>query len=163
MVFVGIAAFIVTWDIYGRRDNGGQRRDRTVRSILVALFAVYTYFIIAVTLINRSVTADSEAQFIPLWSWYQVIVNHSLVFLEEIILNIILFIPFGVLLKLTTNISVWKAFLVGFGFSLTIELSEYVLCRGLFEWGDVLHNSIGCVIGAAIAKLFMRTRGHGSV
>ncbi len=156
MIAIGVFVFLFSWIFYGRQEDLGQNHGRLIRSAMVALLAIYIYFIISLTLINRSVTDETEAKLVPLWSWYQVIANHSLSFLEEIVLNIILFIPLGILLKLTTNISAWKAFLIGFGFSLVIESLEYVLCRGLFEWDDMLHNALGCMIGALIVKFFKR-------
>lgn len=41
----------------------------------------------------------------------------------------------------------WKVALIGLVFSSFIELSQLVLKRGLCETDDVIHNTVGCVVG----------------
>lgn len=44
---------------------------------------------------------------------------------------------------------------MGLVFSFFIEASQLVLHRGLFEWDDMIHNSLGAMIGSIIAnKIF---------
>lgn len=38
------------------------------------------------------------------------------------------------------------------GISAVIELSQLILCRGWFEWDDMIHNMLGCVCGYLIVK-----------
>lgn len=45
--------------------------------------------------------------------------------------------------------------MAGLVVSLLIEVLQLVLCRGLFEWDDMIHNGLGCMIGAvAMGRLF---------
>ncbi len=74
-------------------------------------------------------------------------------FLEEIILNIILLMPAGFLLPFVCNRPLrWTAGLTeGLLLSGCIEGLQLLLGRGLFEFDDILHNSIGCMAGCMIA------------
>lgn len=73
--------------------------------------------------------------------------------LEENLLNILLFFPIGGLLKLCSKKIKWKhAAAIGLGISAVIELSQLILCRGWFEWDDMIHNMLGCVCGYLIVK-----------
>ena len=44
----------------------------------------------------------------------------------------------------------WKGILIGLGFSVVIELIQLVAHLGLFEFDDVIHNTIGTVIGVGV-------------
>ena len=76
--------------------------------------------------------------------------------IEENLMNIALGIPVGFLLSfIFTHRSWWKAALVGFLFSSVIELSQLLLKRGLCEFDDVFHNTLGCVIGYGIGVMML--------
>lgn len=75
--------------------------------------------------------------------------------LQENILNMILLFPIGFLLPFIRGRKVaWKwGILVGCVISGKIEVLQLVLCRGLFEFDDVIHNSVGCMIGCAVGNI----------
>lgn len=69
--------------------------------------------------------------------------------ITEILLNILLFVPFGFLVP-TLKESFrrwWKVLLLGLGFSLFIECSQLVLHMGCFDTADLVHNTLGAAIG----------------
>ena len=94
----------------------------------------------------------------------------SMEMLKQNILNILLLLPIGILFPQVIPIqtrheqgplSLWnhlphRRFLatvtIGFLCSLTIEVSQYIMKRGVCEADDVLHNTIGVVIGFLIYK-----------
>lgn len=125
------------------------------------LLMIYTVAILLVTLFTRESTLQSAAAPVPFWSWIEVICGHNTAILYQILLNILLFVPFGGLLKMTfRKIRLSVSWLVGFLFSMAIELCQLVFHLGLFEWDDMLHNSLGCLIGCAAvwAVQAIRTR-----
>lgn len=69
--------------------------------------------------------------------------------IETIILNVLLFVPLGYLLPQCQNQmdSKWKIILVGFLCSLGIECTQLVTRLGWFDASDLLHNSLGALIG----------------
>jgi glycopeptide antibiotics resistance protein len=46
----------------------------------------------------------------------------------------------------------WKALLIGCGISVTIEALQFFLMRGFSELDDVMHNTVGCLIGWFMVK-----------
>ncbi len=69
--------------------------------------------------------------------------------LSEVINNIVIFVPFGVYLKMlklrSRNVIVYGA-----GFSLVLEIMQFILGIGATDITDVITNTTGTVIGAGI-------------
>ena len=61
-------------------------------------------------------------------------------------------LPIGIFLPLAYGKKIdWKVgLLIGIGISSSIELLQLVLCRWLFEFDDIIHNSLGFLIGIVI-------------
>ena len=74
----------------------------------------------------------------------------------QIISNIPLFIPFGVI---AGYIWKWKSILLAAGFSSVIELVQLMSRRGLFEFDDIIHNTIGTAIGFGLIVLIQKLIG----
>ena len=93
------------------------------------------------------------------WSWREVFLGNTYM-MTEIILNIILFLPIGILLPVLFHRTFrWRqGLLIGVLLSSVIEITQLVSCRGLFEWDDMLHNGIGCMLGCLLADLVIRVR-----
>jgi len=78
--------------------------------------------------------------------------NHSFYF-WQIILNILLFIPFG--FTLSTYLNCHKSnrplflsvLLTAFLLSASVEVLQYLTSRGFTEVDDVINNTLGAVIG----------------
>ena len=66
---------------------------------------------------------------------------------EQVIANILAFIPLGMI---TGNIWKLKALFVGLSISVSIETMQLITHRGLFEFDDILHNTIGTLIGIIV-------------
>ncbi len=71
---------------------------------------------------------------------------------SDLILNIVCFIPVGLLVGLLFEKYRWaKAWLVGLLVSLTIEFSQLIWHRGVFDVNDLFNNALGALIGGIIA------------
>lgn len=68
----------------------------------------------------------------------------------QIIANVLLFVPLGFLVG---SLWKWRGVIVGAGFSIVIELFQLISQRGLFEFDDILHNTLGTFIGVSIYML----------
>ncbi|MCD8154309.1 MAG: VanZ family protein [Clostridiales bacterium] len=122
-------------------------KKKWTQSFLISLFVTYIFFILLITLIARTPADARKAELIPFWSWYEVIVNHSTSLAVEIGLNVVLFVPVGILSRLQ-NIGVKRVLLFSLCLSLCIEVTQYFTCRGLCEiFDDVIHNTVGACIG----------------
>ena len=76
---------------------------------------------------------------------------------RDLILNIVCFIPLGVLVGLLfKRYRLAKALLAGLLVSLTIELSQLIWHRGVFDVNDLFNNALGALIGGVFAVGIMR-------
>ena len=70
---------------------------------------------------------------------------------RDLILNIVGFIPIGALAGLLIErYRLAKVLLVGLLVSLTIELSQLIWHKGVFDVDDLFNNTLGAVIGGMI-------------
>ena len=80
--------------------------------------------------------------------------------LEGIILNILLFIPFGYLLpSLFPRLRWWQVILLGLAFSLCIELLQLFTRLGYADVDDLINNTLGAAIGWLCYKLILKDEG----
>ena len=68
--------------------------------------------------------------------------------------NILLFIPLGIFVG---DLWKWKGLLVGVGLTVSIELFQLISRRGLFEFDDIIHNTLGTVIGILLCLVFEKS------
>lgn len=124
--------------------------------IVGELLLIFIFIVLGSTVFTRVPDKVEAYKLMPFWSWNEVI-KGDIELLEENLLNFLLLLPLGFLLPFVfyKKISWNKAFIMGLAFSFFIETSQLVLHRGLFEWDDMIHNSLGAMIGCIIAnKIF---------
>ena len=77
-------------------------------------------------------------------------------------MNVVVFIPVGLLLGIAfKQMTWWKALLIGCSISVTIEALQFFFMRGFSELDDVMHNTLGCLIGFGfmiILRIIFKTR-----
>lgn len=77
-------------------------------------------------------------------------------------MNVVVFIPVGLLLGIAfKQMILWKAVLIGCGIAITIESLQFFFMRGFSEADDVLHNTVGCLMGfgiITILRIIVKTR-----
>ena len=89
-------------------------------------------------MLDRTPGQKMTYELIPFWSYGVKSLR------LEILLNIILFIPVGLLSPR------WKTVGLAAWYSMLIELAQLISCRGLFEFDDVIHNALGTAIGVLL-------------
>lgn len=82
--------------------------------------------------------------------------------ITELLLNILLFVPMGYLVPLFREAygKLLKMIVVGFSFSLFIELTQFFTHLGCFDVSDLLHNTIGVGIGYLIYHRWLRNNSR---
>lgn len=113
----------------------------------------YLFLILAETVLIRS-PGEVRYELIPFWSWAEVFKKWPLtrmgkMNLQQILLNIIMFIPIGAILARNVG---WKAIPLSTCTSLLIETAQLISRRGLFEFDDVIHNTAGAALGFGAEK-----------
>ena len=72
---------------------------------------------------------------------------------EQILANILVYIPLGLI---AGKLWRWKGIIAGIGLSITSELLQLITHRGLFEFDDIIHNTIGALIGVSMYMVCVR-------
>ena len=138
-----------------------KRANITKKEILFhAMFSVYITIVLGGTLFNREIGDSYRIKWIPFWSYYDAIVNKDSSLAVQIFYNVLVFIPYGILVP-KTWIEMRKLIRIVLGamiFSLLIELIQYVFRLGLFEFDDIVHNVLGAVIGYIICRCYQQKR-----
>lgn len=85
--------------------------------------------------------------------------------IQQLVLNVALFVPLGFLLRSMFRRGVIVALLTGFGLSLLIELTQLTGVWGLyscayrfFDVGDLITNTVGAGVGSLLAAVIVRER-----
>lgn len=128
-----------------KRDNLWPRN-----MFVIILLAEYIFLILCETVIFRSELGCGRVVHLSLFWNYRDLLNGTSATASawEVLLNIVLFVPIGLFLSMLHRMQkYWKVILFSVLLSSSIEISQYVLMRGVFETDDILHNLIGAIAG----------------
>ena len=119
------------------------------------LLGSYTVVILGATMFMRVETYQSGSILPLFYAYRDAWVNFSVAAWRNLILNICMFVPLGILLPSLMRCfrSFWKTYLAGFLFTLCIEGMQLLGKRGIFELDDILHNTLGMMIGYGIYEI----------
>lgn len=123
-------------------------------SIIDISFVIYFCLMIYTALIDRNASTDSSGYcLIPFYSYYQFF-NGNRDIMQQSIMNIAFFYPFGFLLSCLDIEFIkkrkWLIAVFAFVFSFFIEALQYIFHLGYAEVDDVIHNTLGASIGTAM-------------
>lgn len=114
--------------------------------MLLPFLTIYICIVLGITVFNR-LPYDSVKYNVELfWSYRAAAENKKLVW--EIVLNYFMLLPFGILGAFYLK-GRW-VILLGFLSALAIELTQFFMRRGLFEFDDLIGNTLGVIIGVGI-------------
>lgn len=137
----------------------------------ILLLFIYLAIVFESTVFTRN-PGVRKYQLELFWSWKEILgigecgrtgsMTQKSALLEENILNILLFFPIGLLLSLSCRrmLSWRRGLLAGVTISLCIETLQLLLCRGLFEWDDIIHNGLGCMIGVIVMNRLLPRKSN---
>ena len=118
------------------------------------MLAFYLSFVVTITVIARIKSAKAQYKLALFWS-YKAIQNGRTELRAEIFWNIVLFIPIGILLSLILAGKLkWLVILISMLLSAGIEVTQLLFHRGLFEFDDIVHNTLGAVTGVLVFIVF---------
>lgn len=139
-------------------------RKKAGRYVAWLLFCECVFLVLGMTVFFRH-PGTKTMVYPPFWSYASVWRYGDKMVLHEIILNVLLFLPIGFLwgIQSTKWPKKWKwlsAIILGVCLSVVIELLQYFFKKGCVELDDVIHNTLGCLVGFVLwrgcAKLFFR-------
>ena len=124
----------------------------------VLLLIEYIFLIFCSTVFFRTTSELRKYDIHPFWSYSRPDL------LVENIMNVVVFIPVGLLLGIAfKQMTWWKALMIGCVISVTIEALQFFLMRGFSEVDDVMHNTLGCLLGygiMTILRIIFNTRSN---
>lgn len=150
LIIIGIG-FAVWYLAYFKKKHPNDK-IRTNRIILAGAFFLYLVVVLGATMLSRAGFYGNTKIYPLFYSYKDAWTDFSLTEWRNIILNILMFVPFGIFLPLLFKImqKFWKVYLAGLGLTLLIEILQLLLKRGIFEPDDILGNTVGAMIGYGV-------------
>ena len=143
-IMPALMSFLIGYLVYRR----GKMRLRACLALSILIF--YLAFVLTLTIVARNVSQEASMQLKLFWS-YDYIANGDKGMFFEVFWNVVLFMPYGFFASfISKSKAKHSVFLSGFMLSVAIELTQLVAHRGVFEYDDILHNTLGTVIGIAL-------------
>ncbi len=170
-----------------------QRHEQLLSYTRFFLLALYVAIIITATLLTRPSGYRFRVLLSPFWSYRRAFsmgggglfpglsIADSRI-LKQIVLNILLYVPFGYLLpfawpriltlpKFSAHPRLRKGFqafpwvvvFTGTALSLMTEVAQLVFKRGFFEFDDLFNNTLGCLIGVLLYLMFLKPKRNPTV
>ena len=147
-----ILAIIYTLFLFPRWEKQG--KDRLAVKSLMYLYIVLVLYVtimpIAVSLQNISITAYKPMNMVPFDDYLRGRGDA----LRQIILNVVMMVPFGFLLPTITGRRFFFCVFMTFLFSLSIELVQPLMGNRTSDVTDLITNTVGGIIGYILYLIF---------
>lgn len=130
------------------------RGQRMKKFVMGALSIQYYFLVLCSTVICRTAPVSKRIELMPFYNYADIL--NGVDFkrnVMEILLNVTLLVPIGFLLGGMVKKGFVKACLIGCLLSVFIELLQLATGKGLCETNDVIHNTVGCIMGYGLAML----------
>lgn len=120
------------------------------------LFLCYLTVVLGATLLERNDIYDNSIIQPLFYSYRLAWCGYAAYEWRNIILNILLFVPFGFWLSFGIKFfrHFYTTYLAGFLFTVTIEITQLYFNKGIFELDDIMDNTMGAMIGYGIFALW---------
>lgn len=144
--------FFFLWKIYSLL----RERPRFQTGVLV-IFISYLFAVLYITTFMREAGSNNQIQ-MEVMNWLK---EESVESFEHIFLNVAMFVPIGVIFPFMTeryNRKLISSASFGILFSTIIETGQLFLHSGTCDIDDILSNSLGALIGTAIAAAGIRMK-----
>lgn len=142
VLIIGMALVLLLWGL-----------SKGWRKICVLLLIEYIVLIYCSTVVFRRTIENLPVKLIPFDRYANVLNGTSGHIEPELLMNVLVFIPVGLLIiKAFKEIKWWKILFAGISLSLSVETLQFCFSKGTVEIDDVIHNVAGCMIGYGIYK-----------
>ncbi len=125
-----------------------------MKSLFKAVFSLYLlvllWLVLFKTSLDFSAVLDHQVRSLNLIPFMGISQSN----LREMLDNLIVFIPFGLLLSVNfKRITVWQKLTYVFIFSVAVEMIQFILSIGVADITDVIMNTLGGFFGLMIYSL----------
>lgn len=162
---ISLLCFVISYIIYlfceviAKKCNQTNKDSKvifwfSIRGFCLGVLVAYLYLVAYYTILVRSTYDVPHYNLELFWSYKKAIEGYKGL-LVEIILNYILLIPEGILIPVLLfrkkrMMRFVLTFILGLLTTSIIELSQLYFKRGLFEFDDIINNTIGVLFGYLI-------------
>lgn len=138
------------------------RNARAMKSFLKVVFAVYLVLLLWLVLFKFSYDLVSVIATVHI---------RSLNFIpfagngrREMLENLLIFVPFGLLLSVTAKrMTMWWKLVIILAFSVAVEITQFVLAIGRTDITDVITNTLGGLLGLGLYALGKKHMDKGKL
>ena len=130
-------------------------KDRNLKLkkiIYCTLCGAWIVFMIEITLLGRGSNVINTYK--TIFSSITEFINGNYNIIYDMIFNVLLFVPFGFFVSL--EVSVKYSIILNLITSLSIEIMQFITCRGLFEISDLILNFFGGSLGIIFLKILKK-------
>lgn len=128
-----------------------KRNKKAFQIIVITAFFIYLAMVIYSAILNRDIDSNSFGVSIIPFRSYKMIADGNSDKTREVIMNIAFFYPIGFLYCLIDtkkiNHKKWPIIPMSAALSLLIEIIQFVFKLGYVETDDIIHNTLGCILG----------------
>lgn len=143
ILLLAVILMIIVWKRYKN-----QKITRCQAFIQVVL-PVYVCILFASLVFSRTVQKEFALNLRPLWTGISIISGEKK-YIQTLLQNLSMLVPVGMFFPVATKATMKKTFVVGFLISVSIEVLQLVTKTGLCEVDDVIHNTLGVIIGYGV-------------
>lgn len=130
---------------------------RIAKHVYGIVLVAYLLLVLWLTIYSREPSIHAGIEWHPFWTYRAILSEGKEYLVADIVNNVLLFLPIGVLMGLMVTQKSqkwWKGWTVvlfaGILLSVGIEALQLYLKRGLCETDDIIHNTLGCLIGYGV-------------
>lgn len=138
-------------------DNQNKNHEKILRGCQWVFFIIYGIFLLRITFFKQATlnnlfsaigAGERTISIIPFQSIYDMAVSNTSIgrIIENVVGNIVLFIPFGILFPIISN-KKRKGLYAAIIFSLLIEITQFLFALGSTDVDDLIFNVSGAYIG----------------
>lgn len=123
------------------------------------IVALYYTLVTDVTLLCEHRSDTYGVIWNPFQGVLEIVLYHNIHVLREMVSNIILFIPMGIIFIGVYKINKIKCIIqISFTISVIIEIFQIIFKRGYFETQDILCNIVGAILGFLMRLIVLHVR-----
>lgn len=140
----------------------GEKALNYKKVIIFSIFAAYLYLVLNTTIFANFRDTMSIGINLEFFNSYKKVLYRftNYIVWRDIILNILMFVPFGFILPLFDK-SFCKPYItliLGLLFTLSIEITQLIIKVGAFDVDDIFNNFLGSIIGYLLAMSLLSSR-----
>lgn len=151
----GVFAILLAFTIVMSLAGIFRKKLHVMQAVAIVGFIVCVCFLYATTLFTRRPMGVRQFRCLLTVDWrlFRAGVQSEI---DQITLNIILFLPFGILWDIIrkNRSSIFEIICIGAALSLSVEIMQYFSTRGVLDIEDLLTNIMGMFIGGVLIKIF---------